>query len=126
MVFFVPLGDMYFDAIGEASSALDFSIFVDMVVSVVIDKNPNMMNGANNYNKQYSTRFFGQMPLVDGESRATPHCAELPRLQCALRHAAETLRVRARRCAAPLRGAQGAYLPEGNRRLRCGRRSRWF
>ena len=31
VVFFVPLGESYFDAVGEASSALDFSIFVDMV-----------------------------------------------------------------------------------------------
>ena len=31
VVFFIPLGDSYFDAINEASSALDFSIFVDLV-----------------------------------------------------------------------------------------------
>ena len=30
-MFFIPLGDSYFDAINEASSALDFSVFVDMV-----------------------------------------------------------------------------------------------
>jgi hypothetical protein len=31
VVFYIPLGDSYFDAVGEASTALDFSIFVDMV-----------------------------------------------------------------------------------------------
>ena len=31
VVFFIPLGDSYFDAVGEASETLDFSIFVDMV-----------------------------------------------------------------------------------------------
>jgi len=30
-VFFIPLGNLYFDAIMEASSTLDFSVFVDMV-----------------------------------------------------------------------------------------------
>jgi hypothetical protein len=42
--------------VGDASTALDFSVFVDLVVSVV-----DVVT-----NKQYSTRFFGQMPLVPG------------------------------------------------------------
>ena len=31
VVFFVPLGDSYFDAIEDASPSLTFSIFIDMV-----------------------------------------------------------------------------------------------
>ncbi|KAJ1483148.1 hypothetical protein T484DRAFT_1896446, partial [Baffinella frigidus] len=51
--------------VADASSALDASIFLDMVVSVFHKVT----------NKQWKTRFFGQMPLVDGG--ALFHCVEI-------------------------------------------------